>query len=342
MSNDSCLHSSTSWPADWFCDEDTCLFCGSQKLARYIDGVEDWYFRAVPGSFSYSRCADCGSLVLDRRPNPDHIAEAYVDYYTHTQGVTDSRTTGVMRRIWGLLTSAYARTRFGARASWRDHLLSLPISVLRERGRSLAVHYRFLPNQPSRVLDYGCGNGDFLARAAHLGHQVTGIEFDPAAAELTRSRGIATWTIDELDKDAMAEQFDHLTANHVIEHVTDPTDLLVTFASWLRPGGTLFLEVPNARAEGIARHGSFWRGLEAPRHFALPTFEALQSALTAAGFTRIERIVRREVRENMDEIAVRMASQVETGHTALHLDPGKGEEEFLTVLARLADDRGNP
>ena len=78
--------------------------------------------------------------------------------------------------------------------------------------------------------------------------------------------------------------FDHITLVHVLEHVPNPLDLLARLFAWLKPVGTLFVEPPNADATGPAILDQYWRGLEAPRHFALPTRGALTGALEHAGF----------------------------------------------------------
>lgn len=74
-----------------------------------------------------------------------------------------------------------------------------------------------------RLLDVGCGSGEFLAQMRELGWDVFGVEPDPQAARVAREQfGLTVWP------GALAEAsfpdgfFDAVTLNHVIEHVADP------------------------------------------------------------------------------------------------------------------------
>ena len=97
-----------------------------------------------------------------------------------------------------------------------------------------------------RVLDVGAGSGEFAFLMTALGKEVTGIE--PNA-------GYAAYCRDELGLDVRtahlaphlftAAEFDLIRLNHVLEHLNDPVKYLGMIARWLRPGGVLYVEVPN-------------------------------------------------------------------------------------------------
>jgi SAM-dependent methyltransferase len=98
-----------------------------------------------------------------------------------------------------------------------------------------------------RVLDFGSGSGEFLALAAKEGHDVQGIEPDSTFAAHAREAyhvpvEACTW-----QKACFEEaSFDIITANHVLEHLREPVSALKQIASWLAPGGILYVSVPNA------------------------------------------------------------------------------------------------
>jgi SAM-dependent methyltransferase len=48
------------------------------------------------------------------------------------------------------------------------------------------------------------------------------------------------------DGDFAPGEFDLITIFHVLEHVPDPRAALARLSAWLRPGGHLYVEVPNA------------------------------------------------------------------------------------------------
>jgi SAM-dependent methyltransferase len=145
---------------------------------------------------------------------------------------------------------------------------------------------RFLPaaRPGSRVLDLGCGSGDWLAYAQKAGWSTAGVEPDPKAQRLGRRRGI---DIRESLEDFADETFDAITLSHVIEHVHDPMETLRTCRALLAPGGMIYVDTPNLNAVGHGIYGRYWRGLEAPRHLVLFTRLGLRRALERAGFGRI-------------------------------------------------------
>ena len=326
--------SSQDWPADWFERVDHCLWCGSDDLSADIEGVRDWFFAAVPGTFGFDRCQKCRSLVLRTRPDAEHIALAYRDYYTHEEGgrAERRRAAGLLGKAKDRVSTAYIAVRYRGSRRMTDRALARFYRFFPARRTPLDVHYRYLPRDPSRVLDFGCGSGDFVRFAQRLGHEVTGVDFDVRAIERGRRSGIDLRLPDEMDGPAFAARFDHVTVAHVMEHVPDPVDLAARLARSLRKGGSLFVEVPNAGASGLAQFGKYWRGLEAPRHFSLPSREAMERVLREAGFGDIRVIPRPTVAAFLFPESARAAAA--DGAASSGLSAKGGEDEFLTVTAK--------
>ena len=150
--------------------------------------------------------------------------------------------------------------------------------------------FRYLPRPMpgDRVLDVGCGNGDFLEAARDAGWTAVGLEPDPAAAALCRVRGLDVRVGSLETLGAEATGFRAITLNHVIEHLHAPREALARVFSLLQPGGMLYLDTPNADSRGAARFGRHWRGLEPPRHLVLFTPASLQALLAQLGFIDIQ------------------------------------------------------
>lgn len=113
-----------------------------------------------------------------------------------------------------------------------------------------------------RVLDVGCAYGGFLVAAAEAGaSRVVGIDINPellALAELQmEDHAVAGQVaVDDVVSNGLAKRwgkFDIVLCNDVIEHVTDPSRCASNLASILRPGGKLFLEIPNGLAVDFMR-----------------------------------------------------------------------------------------
>ena len=271
------------WADDCFERIAHCLFCGSDHIEPDVEGAEDWFFGAVPGSFAFARCAPCGSLVLAKRPDAANIARAYERYYTRSGRPGLASGGGIAQRARSALVRLAARidgTSDGILARSCDLVLKA-FPTYREEARAMR---RYLPRRPAYVLDYGCGDGRFIAQASALGHHASGVDVDAQAVAEAQKAGLHAMSVEIVDEAAMAGRFDHISLAHVLEHVPDPVALLSRLRGWLAPGGILYLEMPHAHGSGLARFGRFWRGLEAPRHFAIPSARGLAIALRTAGF----------------------------------------------------------
>jgi SAM-dependent methyltransferase len=111
-----------------------------------------------------------------------------------------------------------------------------------------------------RVLEVGCGKGEFLAALCRAGAR--GIGFDPAAHPERLPPDVAgrmELVVDRFDERHLDVEADALVCRHTLEHVPDPAGFLSLLARWAarreRPPLLLF-EVPDV--ERVLREGAFW------------------------------------------------------------------------------------
>jgi SAM-dependent methyltransferase len=105
-------------------------------------------------------------------------------------------------------------------------------------------------NKIPSVLDVGSGLAVFPFRMKEAGWDVTALDPDARAAEHARQNAkvhsvhadFLTWEPPE------GSRFDVITMNKVLEHVEDPVAMLQRTRRWIRPGGFLYVEVPDASA----------------------------------------------------------------------------------------------
>jgi SAM-dependent methyltransferase len=81
--------------------------------------------------------------------------------------------------------------------------------------------------------------------------------------------------------------FGHIRLNHVLEHLPDPLRSLRRIRQLMAPGGSLFIEVPNADAVAAWLYGHCWLGWDVPRHLYTFNCATLKPLLALAGFTEV-------------------------------------------------------
>jgi 2-polyprenyl-3-methyl-5-hydroxy-6-metoxy-1,4-benzoquinol methylase len=105
-----------------------------------------------------------------------------------------------------------------------------------------------------RVLDFGCGDGNFLKAASLLGFDAFGVDFSESRRSRSQQVGDVTFYsgLEDLRQDLTIDEacFDAITLFQVLEHLAEPLETLQQLSAVLRPGGILVVEVPNCKSVG--------------------------------------------------------------------------------------------
>lgn len=147
-------------------------------------------------------------------------------------------------------------------------------------------HALFSAAGPTRVIDFGCGQGYFLDALRASGHHCLGIEISDATGRRAMAKGHAVLRSLDVRSDPV---YSAAVSVHVIEHLPDPSDMLLTLRAALSHEACFYFEVPNAASWQARLFGRRWLHCEAGlhvHHFTPPAFTAL---LKAQGY-RIERL----------------------------------------------------
>ena len=172
-----------------------------------------------------------------------------------------------------------------------------------------------IPPNFATVLDVGCGRGDDLYSLRDFA-RVVGIEPDGQAMAVARGRGLTVY--DRWEAMPAGERFDLVLARHVLEHATDPADLLRHMASRLNDGGSLLAFTPNVLSLGRRVFTSRWRGYDVP----LPSGHLFRDRLAPYGRCRGTRAgSHRDVCDSLG----RGRRVVLAGHVAEVAAPGGGQ-----------------
>ena len=108
---------------------------------------------------------------------------------------------------------------------------------------------KVMPARGGRLLDIGCGLGDFLFKAQKAGYSVTGIDFSPNCIEIASRRfgikNLYPMTLEEFATEQPDNRYDVITFFEVLEHLDNVTNFLRQVKTLLKPGGYIACSVPN-------------------------------------------------------------------------------------------------
>ncbi len=238
-------------------EQTACALCGADKTTLLFEGRDEWY--KLPGTFPTVRCRECGLIYLNPRPGKNEINQYYPPEYTpYFVAIEDEPS-------WW--------TRFNRRYALRKRLKAISTRIPK-RGR---------------VLDVGCATGTFLAALKEDGWQTYGVELNKQAAEYARSRHQLNVFTGELTEAQFSDsQFDLIIFWDVLEHVHKPRKTLQEAARITKPGGYLFLVLPNPESWEARLFGQYWAGWDTPRHLYIYSKNTMHRFLAETGWQMTE------------------------------------------------------
>jgi 2-polyprenyl-3-methyl-5-hydroxy-6-metoxy-1,4-benzoquinol methylase len=261
-----------------------CPVCGSTERRVLYRDMTDRAFKAVAGSWDLHRCAGCGAAYLDPPPSNSVLVAAYAGYCTHAVPTVEQPPDGLLATVRRALRNGLVNARYGYDLTPSTRLAPLLLAPLPGVRGDTERAFRHLQKR-ARLLDVGCGSGNFVAHAEAVGWEATGIDVDEEALQAGRSVGYDL-RVQTLDQHPEGD-YDAITLGHVIEHVPDPVALLSAARERLTPDGVVWLATPNLASLGHRRYRDAWFALDPPRHLVLFDHHSLQLALSRAGFSTL-------------------------------------------------------
>jgi SAM-dependent methyltransferase len=171
------------------------------------------------------RCRACAMVSIDPQPSIDELAELYPESY---------------------------RMELGQKPS--DAYLAFMDKRATAQKAFISTHLQL--DSESRVLDIGCSAGSFLLGFSADTPNLEGYEPDVVMAGLARDRLPASAQVfNELCDPATlpSARYDLIALSHVFEHLIDPVGFLGHLLRATRPGGLVFIEVPNEPVSEVMR-----------------------------------------------------------------------------------------
>jgi 2-polyprenyl-3-methyl-5-hydroxy-6-metoxy-1,4-benzoquinol methylase len=209
-----------------------CQLCKSGRFLNYAEITDHAVSRE---KFILCKCSDCELLFTNPRPTEDKIGPYYnfPEYYSH-EDKAKNLTQWIYQKV-------------------------------RNYSISRKVHFIKSLRKKGKLLDYGCGTGEFLKAAKNQGWQISGIEPNEKA------RARANLKLNEKVKDSIEvlnknSDFDVITLFHVLEHIHALRKTVKKILTHLKSDGYLIVAVPNATSWDAIKYGKNWAGWDVPRH----------------------------------------------------------------------------
>lgn len=148
----------------------------------------------------------------------------------------------------------------------------------------ISVNAKF-PDKPTnmtKILDVGCGCGDWLIRCAMKGYgNLYGCDpFIDDNIQYGNVINIRKCTIHEIEG---KDSFDIIRMGDSFEHVTDPYEVLVSAGDLLKDGGMIELIIPTYPNIAFDMFGPHWCQLDAPRHIYLHSMKSIRYLANKCG-----------------------------------------------------------
>ena len=245
-----------------------CAACGASGLVPHLevagdagpDGLIPTTDRFGTALADIVRCPACGHRQTEPMPDDAVLERAYADAASEEYVAEEAGQRETARR---------ALERIEARLT--------PVPIPDNGG----PRHRTL-------LDLGCWVGFLLAEARERGWSVIGVEPSAFASAYARDRlDLDVRTGDLFTTELPRAHFDAIVMGDVLEHLPRPGEALDRMAELLRPGGIVWLALPDAGSlVARALRARWWSVI--PTHVQFFTRRSLRTLLERRGWTVLE------------------------------------------------------
>ncbi|MHB8622283.1 MAG: class I SAM-dependent methyltransferase [Sulfuricaulis sp.] len=264
-----------------FVERAHCINCRSAKLKELATGLfsdkplhdfianDPWGESPVPylegKRWSYVQCEDCGQAFHRYVLSPEWNERRFSRWMTQD----------AIERFAKLRTTPAGLFQKGARNT--AHVIGLE-----KLTRDLRGHEKV------RILDFGCGYGEFLAMCSLYGFESYGIDRSSARRDHGRYSSVFAELDDLQNSEAGAKAFHAITLFEVLEHLDDPRAILEALSKLIVVGGILILETPDCTGVTNITTRNDYDKIHPLEHINGFTPQTLQSFAERFGFSQIQ------------------------------------------------------
>ena len=254
-----------------------CPLCGKKKAKLHLSHKT----KSPSGEntiFNLFKCSICDLLFIYPRPSDEVLRTYYLGSYYSYEARINSVSFGdsplsryVLHRYYG-----YKHIEIKNVTIWHKFLAFF-----------LKTLFFNIPPyiKDGKVLDIGCGSGNYLYKLNKIGWQIYGLDIDKDACNFAMdSVGVEVYCGNIFDANYPDNFFNVVTMWHTLEHVSDPLSVLNECKRIIKNNGWLFIGVPNTDSLEFSLLKEKWMHLDIPRHLFDFQPKNLKILLEKAGF----------------------------------------------------------
>jgi 2-polyprenyl-3-methyl-5-hydroxy-6-metoxy-1,4-benzoquinol methylase len=250
-----------------FPKEISCPLCNSLNFKYLFPGHDRLH--CISAEFNIYKCKSCGVLFTIPQLSGNALKKFYPeDYYAYKDNTCNHRS--LKEKLMLIFTDPLLFIGLS-----NGKLLSLLLSPFKRKTVGYAGQ---------KVLDVGCGAGDYLKSLRLKGCELFGIDIGKSDEEGLAQIGIKFINCELRDAPFPDSMFDVITINHVFEHLDDPIGHAKKLYRMLKPGGRLIVGIPNVASINRYIFGRFWLNFDVPRHLFHYTPEVILRIFNETGF----------------------------------------------------------
>jgi len=117
-----------------------------------------------------------------------------------------------------------------------------------------------------RILDIGCGTGEFLLFCKTKGLDVSGVELNDKPREAAKTKYGLDIRKTILDFNLNENKFDCISLWHVLEHIHELNATIESIKKYLKPRGVVIMALPNCGSWDAIHYKNYWAAYDLPRH----------------------------------------------------------------------------
>ncbi len=115
----------------------------------------------------------------------------------------------------------------------------------RKRNIIRTIKKIFEDRKNIRILDAGCGAGNFMHVVEKMGYEVEGIDVDPNRIESAKQYANGPTYLGDLVSFPFTQKYDLIICGEILEHIREDTQALLNLRKALKLNGWIIITVPN-------------------------------------------------------------------------------------------------